>query len=61
MTGDHHGGTLGEQLCWSEPWMRFSARTASTKEVGRLKPLLEQPLRRSSRIGVDALADLVGQ
>ena len=21
------GGTPGEQLCWSEPWMRFSART----------------------------------
>jgi hypothetical protein len=26
-TGDHHGGTPGEQLCWSAPWMRFSART----------------------------------
>jgi hypothetical protein len=24
--GDHHGPTAGEQLCWSEPWMRFSAR-----------------------------------
>ena len=20
---------LGEQLCWSEPWMRFSARTSA--------------------------------
>ena len=27
MTGDHHGRAPGEQLCWSEPWMRFSART----------------------------------
>jgi hypothetical protein len=29
MIGDHHGRARGEQLCWSEPWMRFSARTAS--------------------------------
>jgi hypothetical protein len=28
MIGDHHGQTLGEQLSWSEPWTRFSARTA---------------------------------
>jgi len=27
MTSDHHGRTLGEQLCWSEPWTGFSART----------------------------------
>jgi hypothetical protein len=24
------GGAPGEQLCWSEPWMRFSARTAGS-------------------------------
>ena len=29
MTGDHHGRGIGEQLCWSELWMRFSARTGS--------------------------------
>ena len=27
MTGDHHGRMAGEQLCWSELWTRFSART----------------------------------
>jgi hypothetical protein len=27
MIGDHRGRTAGEQLCWSERWMRFSART----------------------------------
>ena len=27
MIGDHHGRTAGEQLCWSEPWTGFSART----------------------------------
>jgi hypothetical protein len=27
MTGDHHGRGVGEQLCWSEPRMRFSVRT----------------------------------
>jgi len=27
MTGDHHRGWLGEQLCWSEPRTGFSART----------------------------------
>jgi hypothetical protein len=27
MIGDHHGRTAGEQLCWSGPWTRFSART----------------------------------
>jgi hypothetical protein len=27
MTGDHRGRTAGEQLCWPEPWTRFSART----------------------------------
>jgi hypothetical protein len=30
MTSDHHGRTLGEQLCWSEPWTGFSARTSAT-------------------------------
>ncbi|MGD0376448.1 MAG: hypothetical protein ABSB01_17930, partial [Streptosporangiaceae bacterium] len=29
MIGDHHGQTLGEQLSWSEPWTRFSARTGT--------------------------------
>ena len=27
MIADHHRGTPGEQLCWSAPWMGFSART----------------------------------
>jgi hypothetical protein len=27
MIGDHHRQSPGGQLCWSEPWMRFSART----------------------------------
>jgi putative transposase len=29
MIADHHGEAPGEQLCWSEPWMRFSARTVT--------------------------------
>jgi hypothetical protein len=29
MISDHHGRTLGEQLCWSEPWTGFSARTGT--------------------------------
>ena len=29
MIGDHHRQSPGGQLCWSEPWMRFSARTAA--------------------------------
>jgi hypothetical protein len=28
MIDDHHGRTAGEQLCWPEPWTRFSARTS---------------------------------
>jgi len=35
MTGDHHGGTAGEQFCRPEPWTRFSART-SENQSGRL-------------------------
>ena len=27
MIGDHHTGRLAGQLCWSEPWTGFSART----------------------------------
>ncbi len=27
MIGDHYGPTAGRQLCWSEPRIRFSART----------------------------------
>src|SRR6266851_3938973 len=27
------GGAPGGQLCWSEPWMRFSARTAAPREL----------------------------
>ena len=29
MIGDHHREAPGEQLCWSELWMRFSARTGA--------------------------------
>jgi len=28
---DHHGRTAGEQLRWSEPWTRFSARTGRVR------------------------------
>jgi len=31
MTGDHHGRTLGEQLCWSALWTGFSARTRAIR------------------------------
>jgi hypothetical protein len=27
---------LGEQLCWSEPWMRFSARTVAVRHGRRM-------------------------
>ncbi len=30
MIGDHHRQSPGGQLCWPEPWMRFSARTGLT-------------------------------
>ena len=33
MTSDHHGRTLGEQLCWSEPWTGFSARTGRSRTM----------------------------
>jgi hypothetical protein len=29
MTSDHHGRTLGQQLCWSALWTGFSARTTT--------------------------------
>jgi hypothetical protein len=29
MIGDHHGQTAEAQLCWSEPWTGFSARTGA--------------------------------
>ena len=41
MIGDHHRGVPGEQLCWSEPWMRFSARATPQRrdfEAGSLPP-----------------------
>ena len=33
MFGDHHRGEPGEQLCWSEPWIRFSARTGTHRHA----------------------------
>jgi hypothetical protein len=44
MTDDHHAGRLAGQLCWSEPWTGFSARTG---------PVLveQQPRRLALRIG----------
>jgi hypothetical protein len=34
MIGDHHGRTAEEQPCWSEPWMRLSARTGRAGPPG---------------------------
>jgi len=31
MIGDHHGRSAGWATCWSEQWMRFSARTLCTR------------------------------
>ena len=58
------GGARGEQLCWSEPWMRFSARTPKVPELaaigskdnsdqtiyGKPRALLAGGLRRVVRI-----------
>jgi hypothetical protein len=43
MTGDHRGGTSGQQLCWPEPWTRFSARTGGHREVRGVGLPLVQP------------------
>jgi hypothetical protein len=43
MIGDHHGRSSGEQICWSGPWVKFSAHAAGqvlrTAEATGLSPL----------------------
>ncbi len=43
MIGDHHGGAAGIHLCWSEPWMRFSARTVTLATPGLVVPPVQRP------------------
>src|SRR5258708_23885464 len=44
MIGDHHGRATGKQLCWSEPWTGFSARTTTSAHAGSAEPVT--PARR---------------
>jgi NTE family protein len=58
MTGDHRGRTAGEQLCWPEPWMRFSAQTGWYADGGTslntpLKPALASGAGRLIVIGLN--------
>jgi hypothetical protein len=55
MIDDHRGGAPGEQLCWSKPWMRFSART-----VCRAVPGARGNLRDSVQIVGAVVPYLVG-
>ena len=46
MIGDHHGRRPGGQLCWSESWMRFSARTGDRGDGGDHEDVIDSPVQR---------------
>jgi hypothetical protein len=58
MTGDHHGRTLGEQLYWSEPWMRFSAPTGARPCRPRGRSLGKRFSRRGNSFSAPRVNDI---